>query len=94
MYSLQCGLCANIFKATLHIIPLISFAGLKSKVREMTLSEINEVAWLFRTPNHEFYGLISLMVGWSLMHISQSQSPGSNGEYYCKDCVTSLNHQL
>jgi len=39
-----------MFKATLHIIPLIASAGLKSMVREMALAEINEVARLFRTP--------------------------------------------
>ena len=47
---IQCVPTADIFKATLHIIPLVALAGLKSMVREMALAEINEVAQLFRTP--------------------------------------------
>ena len=57
---------ADGFKATLHIIPLIAFAGLKSKVREMTLVEINEIARLFRTPDCELHTVLSWLVGHSL----------------------------
>ena len=51
-------LLADILIATLHIIPLIAFASLKSKVREMTLGEINEVASLFRTPDRESHAVL------------------------------------
>lgn len=49
---------ANVFKATLHIVPLIAFFGLKSKVREMALGQVNEVVWLFRTPERKFHAFL------------------------------------
>ena len=45
---------SDAFTATLHILPLISFADLKSKVRDLTIAEVSEVSWLFRVPNCEF----------------------------------------
>ena len=46
-------LVTNTFIATLHILALISFAGLKTKIRDMTVLELSEVSWLFRNPNCE-----------------------------------------
>ena len=43
----------NLFIATLHIIPLVAFCGSKSKVRDMTVAEVNEVSLLFRMPDGE-----------------------------------------
>ena len=45
---------SDAFIATLHILPLISHAGLKSKVRDMTIADVSEVSRLFRTPSCEF----------------------------------------
>ena len=43
----------NLPVATLHIVPLVAFCDLKSKVRDMTASDVSEVSLLFRTPAGE-----------------------------------------
>ena len=96
--ALSCIFCSSLIahtpKATLHIIPLIAFAGLKSKVREMTMAEINEVARVFRTPSRKSHVVLLWLVSCSPIDTSRSFSPGSNGKYPCKDFVGSLNFQL
>jgi len=54
------------FIATLYILPLITFSGLKAKVRDMTFVEVSEISRLFRMPDCRFwpapYGLLLICV--------------------------------
>jgi len=44
----------HLFVASLYILPLIAFSGLKTRVRDMSFAEVSDVSRLFRTPDCKF----------------------------------------